>query len=121
MKLKAEDQLEPKTSISVEVEKQLKLKFQGRLTPKRGHTCFEFETTTGKLRFAVFTKEAANIDWNPTSDKVEAPKKKKIITNKDCIYFTALNWKNAEKVLRRDFGITGDILKSQKREENAKK
>lgn len=114
MKLTAENNLEPKTSISVEQEKEQKLKFQGRLLPKRGHTCFEYDYKTGELRPATFTKDSTTLIFNPKTGRAEDPKKRKIITNENCLYLTALNWKNAVKILRRDHSIVSDIIKAKK-------
>jgi len=64
------------------------------LKPHRGHTVFEYNTVTGKLSKAAFDEISADFS-NPDS------KRKSITVNKDCIYLSALNRKNAFKKLYR--------------------
>jgi len=61
----------------------------GELRPHKGHTVFQFNTVTGKLSLAV-----VGVDEN---------NKKSIKVEKDCIYVSALNRKNALKKLNQYF------------------
>jgi hypothetical protein len=69
------------------------MKLVGRIKPQRGHTLFKYETLTGRLIPMKNGTTGAN-----TTRRV-------VIAEKDCIYVTALNLKNAIKKLAQYHGI----------------
>ena len=89
------------TPIEIEVSKEAKKesKLIGQLRPHKGHTIYEFNYVSKALSEALFTK--TDIEYNPNPKKQK--KRKTIITNKDCIYFSALNLKSAERKIRKNF------------------
>ena len=70
-------------------------RFEQRYLPKKGHTCFEFDTETKELRKAKFDVQA--IEY-PT-EGLPAIKRREITFKPNCIYVFALNEKNAVKKL----------------------
>ena len=100
-------ELEQKKSDKIENIKQVSIEKQtvylGTARPKKGHTMFEVNYKLNTIEVAKFDElPAAKFqDWQKGS--VTASKK---ITKKiDCIYVSALNKKNALKVLKRDLGL----------------
>jgi hypothetical protein len=81
-----------------------KLKLEKTLIPKENHKAFEYNLKTGELQLADFMEEPV-IKWEDAVNKNFKNIKRKILKNDDCIYFTCLNFKNAIKILKRDFGI----------------
>ena len=96
----------PKGKDKIQIEKkqtEVKLYLEKRLQPHPNHKTFQFNTKSNKLTFAVFDEKPI-IKWNDAVDKNYGVYRK--ITRKDnCLYFSALNLKNAIKVLKRDYNI----------------
>lgn len=95
-----ENQIKQKVEVveTVKDEKPTELKYVGTLKPKKGHRVFEINTLTLMIREAVYEEES---DLVLISNKIKKGKKKKLITDKDCIYISALNTKNAVKKLNK--------------------
>ena len=83
--------------ITIPVKSELKK--IGELRPKRGHKIFEFNYKTKVLSEAVF--EEFDAELNPKTMNFFA--NRRIISHPDAIYFSALNFKNAEKKIRKNF------------------
>ena len=81
-----------------------KLKLEKTLIPKENHKAFEYNLKKGELQLAEFMEEPV-IKWEDVVNKNFKNIKRKILKKDDCIYFTCLNFKNAIKILKRDFGI----------------
>ena len=73
-----------------------KKQFIGRIIPQSGHKTFEYNTITNELQFATI---------EPTGETSYHMKMlvvhKRVINKPDCLYFTALNFKNAVKYLQK--------------------
>lgn len=95
-----ENQIKQKAEVveTVNDEKPAELKYIGSLKIKRGHRVFEINTLTLMIREAVYEEES---DLVLIPNKIKKSKKKKLITDKDCIYISALNAKNAVKKLNK--------------------
>mgnify|MGYP001618164494 CR=1 FL=1 len=77
-----------------------KVQFIGRIMPQSGHKTFEYNTITNELVFATIEPTGE------TSYHMKVLVVHKRINNKpDCLYFTALNFKNAEKYLQKKVGL----------------
>lgn len=80
-------------------EKEMKLIGSQRKIP--GLTLWEFNVQTRILSKAVYK----SIDFEYSTSNGFNQKKLTVSINENCIYFQALNQKNATKVLKRDFNI----------------
>lgn len=91
----------------IEITKQQQADTQkilhSKIIPHENHALFEVDLSIKEIRLAVFDELPA-IKWEDAlKRKVSAIKK---VTKKDnCIYISALNKKNALKILKRDYGI----------------
>lgn len=91
----------------IEITKQQEADTQkilhSKIIPHENHTLFEVDLSIKEIRLAVFD-ELPSIKWEDAlKRKVSAIKK---VTKKDnCIYISALNKKNALKILKRDYGV----------------
>lgn len=85
----------------VSIEKQTV--FLGTAKPKKGHTMFEYNYKLKTIVKAEFDEVPA-VKFTDAKLGIKSLSKK--ITKKtDCIYVSALNKKNALKVLKRDLNI----------------
>lgn len=88
----------------VSIEKQVV--FLGTVKPKKGHTMFEVNYKLKTIEIALFDELPA-LKYEDAMQGIKSAHKK--ITKKpDCIYVSALNKKNAIKILKRDVKL--DIL-----------
>ena len=69
-----------------------------RVLLQPGHKCFEYSITENELSYAKYSEGEVKID--DTSVVM-----KKVDMNKECVYVTALNFKNATKHLRKMFKV----------------
>ena len=103
--MKLQNEIEEKDNIQVEkIQFERKLKLEKTLIPKENHKAFEYNLKTGELQLAEFMEEPV-IKWEDAVNKNFKNIKRKILKKDYCIYFTCLNFKNAIKILKRDFGI----------------
>lgn len=86
-----------KDSIRIEKNQQHEFKFIGNLNIKRGHTLFKFNTETLELTEADIKREIV-VDLNKIPHK-----RQKVIYEANCIYFGALNKKNAQRKIERAY------------------
>ena len=86
----------------VAIEKQTIL--LGTARPKRGHTMFEYNFKEKTIVQAVFDELPA-VKFTDAANGIKSAHKK-ITKKQDCIYVSALNKKNALKVLKRDLLIS---------------
>lgn len=71
-----------------QVAEQKKTVFVGTIKQQKGHTCFEFNLTTGAIVPATIQQVNSTINGGV---------RKKIMVNANCIYTSALNKDNAQK------------------------
>lgn len=92
-----------KIEITKQQEADTQKVLHSKIVPHENHTLFEIDLSIKEIRLAVFDELPA-IKWEDAlKSKVSAIKK---VTKKDnCIYISALNKKNALKILKRDYGI----------------
>jgi hypothetical protein len=100
-------ELEKKETDKIENVKQVSIEnqtvFLGTARPKQGHTMFEFNFKLNTIVEAQFDELPALKFTDAASGQKSSSKK---ITKKpDCIYVSALNKKNALKILKRDLNI----------------
>lgn len=88
---------DPDISIEKKVEQEKQHKKVGQLKPHKGHTVFQYNTETGAITKAVFEELVL---FNSLT-KVN----KRINVEKDCLYVSALNLKNAAKKIAKYHGI----------------
>ena len=74
------------------MSEELKVKLVNRILPKQGHSCFQYDVVENKLSYANF---ANTVDENGVKLKT-----KKVLISDNCLYVTALNFKNAVKHLQ---------------------
>jgi len=101
-----ETQLHEKDKIEIVKQTSVEKKtvFLGTARPKKGHTMFEVNYKEHTIVEAAFDKLPA-IKFK---DAITGPPtlKKEITKKPDCIYVSALNKKNALKILERELGLT---------------
>tara|TARA_R110000803_G_scaffold192272_1_gene255076 strand:- start:1686 stop:2006 length:321 start_codon:yes stop_codon:yes gene_type:complete len=68
----------------------------GRIKPNKGHILFEVDLKERTISVAEFKK--CNISWIDAVNR-DYSKYKKVVSNKNCIYISALNTKNVKKKL----------------------
>jgi len=91
----------------VEIVKQTSIEkqtiFLGKVRPQKGHTMFEYNHKENTIVEAVFdSAPALKFEY---AMKGVVSLDKKITKKPDCIYVSALNKKNALKILRRELNI----------------
>ena len=69
--------------------KEPESKFLKRVIPHQGHKCFEYNYVENELRYATMAGDNT----------------KRVDIRKDCVYITALNYKNAVKHFRKMFQV----------------
>jgi hypothetical protein len=67
-----------------------------RLLPSQGHKCFQYNVVTNELSHAVFREN--NLDLSQAAIGNIRPVRS-VSINENCMYVTALNFKNATKRL----------------------
>ena len=77
--------------------------FIQRIEPYKNHKIFEYNTITKELKIAEFSN-TPTIKWEDAIKKNYSIYRK-IIKSENCIYFSSLNFKNAFKILRRDYNV----------------
>lgn len=85
--------------IREEAEQRKEIKLLGRQRKIRGLITWEYNEKTHELKRAEYKKEdivLSSLSMSPES----ISKVNKVVVNEDCIYFQALNRKNAIKKLR---------------------
>ena len=108
--MKIKNEIEEKDKISVNKKQfEKKLLLEKTIRPKENHKAFEFNTKTNELKLAEFMEELT-ITWKDAVNKNFKNIKRKILKKENCIYFTCLNFKNAIKVLKRDYGYENVIV-----------
>src|SRR5690554_6095561 len=95
-----ENQIKQKAEVveTVNDEKPAELKYVGSLKIKRGHRVFEVNISTLEINEATYDEKT---DFVLSNDKMKNSKRKKLIINKDCVYVSALNAKNAIKKINK--------------------
>ncbi len=83
-----------------EIKKEIKL--IGSHLRKPGHILWKFNTKETKLSRAEFHKQDVVLDFTKANPAKAIAKSSKVMVEENCIYFQALNEKNAIKVLRRN-------------------
>ena len=76
-----------------EVQTEVGSKLIKRIIPKSGHSCFEYNVKTNELCLASYTR--GEIENGGVMKKVDM--------KEDCVYITALNFKNATRHLKKIF------------------
>ena len=102
LKKKESDKIENVKQVSIEKKNV----FLGKALQKKGHTMFEVNHKLKTIEVAVFDEVSA-IKYEDAAKGLKSSSKK--ITKKpDCSYVSALNKKNALKVLKREIGFDID-------------
>lgn len=110
-----ENQIKQKAEVveTVNDEKPAELKYVGTLKPKRGHRVYEINISTLEINEATYDEKT---DFVLGNGKMKNSKRKKLIMNKDCVYVSALNAKNAIKKINK--GIREGYYKLEQLPEN---
>lgn len=93
-----------KIEISKQQQAEIQKVFDSKIVPHENHTLFEIDLNTKEIKLAVFDEQPA-IKWEDAL-KGSISAIKKVTKKENCIYISALNKKNAIKILKRDFGIS---------------
>jgi hypothetical protein len=97
------EQQKDKIEITKQQQAEIQKIFDSRIIPHENHTLFEVDLKTNEIRLAEFDKKP-EIKWEDAVKGLISVKK--TATKKEnCIYISALNEKNARKILKRDFNI----------------
>lgn len=97
--LREQDKIEIVKQTSIEK----KTVFIGTAYPKKGHTMFEVNLKEKTIEVAEFDVPTT-LEYNPNVTGVKKSVKK-IIKKPDCIYVSALNKKNVDKILMRELNL----------------
>lgn len=99
--------------LPIEQQEKKEILFKGSLTKVPGHIMWEFDILNGELRRAKYKEEKTMVIDFLISEKDELKltpdlikKRKRIATKETCIYFQALNLKNAIKKLKKNGVLT---------------
>jgi acyl-[acyl carrier protein]--UDP-N-acetylglucosamine O-acyltransferase len=110
-------ELEKVSEDKIELVKQAEIKetitLEGRILPKRNHTLFEcsiVEKTVCKAKYEDIEKTISFEEATKQKEKLVLGKpnfktKGKVIIQKNCLYISALNFKNVVKILERDYNL----------------
>lgn len=71
-----------------QVSEQKKTLLVGTIKPQKGHTCFEFNLSTGEIKPAIIQE---------VNSTLKGAVRKKVMVNENCIYTSALNKLNAQR------------------------
>jgi hypothetical protein len=93
-----------KIEITKQQQAEIQKVFDSRITPYENHSLFEIDLNTNEIKLAIFD-EQPSIKWEDAL-KGNISVLKKVTKKENCIYISALNKKNAIKILKRDFNIT---------------
>jgi hypothetical protein len=99
MKELTKDFQESEVEIVEEKQERKEFKLIGRQRKVRGLTLWEFNTKTFELSKATFKKQDVSLSSLSTA-KQALNISNKVEVNENCIYFQALNEKNARKKLK---------------------
>ena len=104
-------ELKKKERISQEIKKEVekKLTFINRIRPFKGHIVYKYSYSDNELSLCEFEKSSKEITWEKAIKK-DYSQNKKVIVDEGCIYFNALNFRNAKKILKRDYGLSDLII-----------
>jgi hypothetical protein len=91
-----------KISIEAQKQQEKEIRFLGSIIPHSGHICYELNLKTLIISKAKFMPEV--IEFKDGFSKNKAAKKKSVMVDKECIYASALNKKNAAKHFGRMLG-----------------
>lgn len=113
-----------KIEIVKQQQKKQTITLQRKLLPKRGHSIFECDLIKKTVCLAEYEPHRTEIHYNEARsmyDKKAFVKfdlnnpstvtKAKIINQENCIYISALNFKNVIKILIRDYNLSGFSVK----------
>jgi hypothetical protein len=70
--------------------------FDSSVKPFKGHTLFEINIKTGKIKVAEFIEEKI-LDWFDALKSIESGWTRNVVKKKDCIYISAASKKSAIK------------------------
>jgi hypothetical protein len=79
---------------SILENQQIEYRYDSSICPLKGHSLFEVNTKTFKVKKAKFL-EHKDIDWFDALRGLENGWKREVVKNKDCVYISALNKKTA--------------------------
>ena len=103
-----------KIEIVKQQQKKQTLVFLNKILPQKNHTLFECNTIKRTISLAKFQPPRTDLHYNEIiqwENEVDLnnPKtitKAKVLIQPDCIYISALNFKNAIKILLREYNLS---------------
>jgi hypothetical protein len=104
MKLDTKNNIKDEVSIVKEAKKDIQKILIGSIKPKKNHILFEINVKEKTIEFAKFDK-TPTINYLDIMQDKHLAKKNKVTKKENCIYISALNNKNALKILKREFNI----------------
>lgn len=87
-----------KVRVEQSVKQQQEFKMIGRVLRKPGLTLFSYNTVTGEMKEAAIERDIAMVFGG------EVKRSTKVKIEPHCIYGQALNMKNWEKKIRKEYG-----------------
>ena len=108
-----------KIEIVKQQQKKQNLVLLNKIQPQKNHKLFECNTTKKTISLAKFQPPRTDLYYNEAIElankKVDLnnPKKitkAKVLIQSDCIYISALNFKNVVKILLRDYHLSGFVV-----------
>ena len=90
----------------IKVKQEIEIKFDSDLKPKKGHTLFEIEVSSGKIKEAEYFQEDS-IHWFDMIHQLKNGFRRKVLKKKGCVYISALNQESALKRLKDGKGSSG--------------
>ena len=101
--MKVEKEYKDKLEFVKQTNAETQKVYIGRSNPKRGHSLFEINIVLKTIELASFDKSEVVSFLDARKGMISV--NKKVTTKDDCKYITALNKKNALKILERDHNI----------------
>lgn len=109
MKAFFESPQKEKTELHQKQQQKKEYKLIASARHKKGMTLFSYNTHNGDLKPAEYQKESSiSLQQAMLISKGHGDVTRKVVIEKDCIYFEALNMANARKkisVMEKQFGI----------------
>ena len=108
-----------KIEIVKQQQKKQNLVLLNKILPQKNHKLFECNTIKKSISLAKFQPPRTDLHYNEAiqlaNKKMDlnnptTSTKAKVLIQPDCIYISALNFKNVVKILLRDYHLSGFVV-----------
>ena len=108
-----------KIEIVKQQQKKQNLVLLNKIQPQKNHKLFECDTIKKTISLAKFQPSRTDLHYNEAielaSKKMDlnnptTTTKAKVLIQQNCIYISALNFKNVVKILHRNYRLSGFVV-----------